>query len=402
MDQAARGAAALKADNFSEAIKYYTEAISILPTACDYYIKRSTAYQRSSPPDPDKALSDAEIAVVLAHKRGKRELIKDAQFRRAVALFHRERYADAQYLFGLVEKIDEKDKMVPIWKIKVANKLKGLAEDDEKRNVTVKEVPEVDLPKVSTSKAPSASSTSTSTLTSAALKSAPVAKDSATITPTTANKIKHDWYQNSENVYFTLLAKGVPKDQTTVEIEKDSLSIAFPIEDSSNYDFSLDPLFAPIDPSSSSFKITPTKVEVVLKKETSGVKWRSLEGDREVEKANKGKQPVPREILDPQPPAYPTSSRSGAKDWDKLAKELVVNKAEDGDDNYDLDEGDGDETTRFFRQLYKGAAPEQQRAMMKSFSESGGTVLSTDWSNVGNRTVVPEPPEGMEAKKYGA
>jgi suppressor of G2 allele of SKP1 len=27
-------------------------------------------------------------------------------------------------------------------------------------------------------------------------------------------------------------------------------------------------------------------------------------------------------------------------------------------------------------------------------------VLSTDWSNVGNKTVVPEPPEGMEAKKY--
>jgi suppressor of G2 allele of SKP1 len=27
--------------------------------------------------------------------------------------------------------------------------------------------------------------------------------------------------------------------------------------------------------------------------------------------------------------------------------------------------------------------------------------LSTDWSNVGGKTVNPEPPEGMEAKKYG-
>jgi suppressor of G2 allele of SKP1 len=66
----------------------------------------------------------------------------------------------------------------------------------------------------------------------------------------------------------------------------------------------------------------------------------------------------------------------------------------------DKDEIEGDETSHFFKQLYSGATPEQQRAMMKSYQESGGTVLSTDWSNVGNKTVVPEPPEGMEAKKY--
>jgi suppressor of G2 allele of SKP1 len=61
---------------------------------------------------------------------------------------------------------------------------------------------------------------------------------------------------------------------------------------------------------------------------------------------------------------------------------------------------DGDETTAFFKKLYKGATSEQQKAMMKSYQESGGTVLSTDWSNVGGREVVPEPPSGMEAKKY--
>jgi suppressor of G2 allele of SKP1 len=89
-------------------------------------------------------------------------------------------------------------------------------------------------------------------------------------------------------------------------------------------------------------------------------------------------------------PAYPTSSKSGAKNWDKLA-------AEDLDEK---DEIEGDETNHFFKKLYSGATPEQQRAMMKSYQESGGTVLSTDWSNVGSKTVVPEPPEGMEAKKY--
>jgi len=89
------------------------------------------------------------------------------------------------------------------------------------------------------------------------------------------------------------------------------------------------------------------------------------------------------------PPAYPTSSKSGPKNWDTVA-----------DGELDDNDVEGDETSAFFKNLYKGATSEQQKAMMKSYQESGGTVLSTDWSNVGSRTVVPEPPTGMEAKEY--
>jgi suppressor of G2 allele of SKP1 len=38
--------------------------------------------------------------------------------------------------------------------------------------------------------------------------------------------------------------------------------------------------------------------------------------------------------------------------------------------------------------------------MMKSFSESGGTVLSTNWQDVGTKKVEVQPPEGMEARKW--
>ncbi len=38
--------------------------------------------------------------------------------------------------------------------------------------------------------------------------------------------------------------------------------------------------------------------------------------------------------------------------------------------------------------------------MMKSFSESGGTTLSTNWQDVGSRTVTGEPPAGVERKKW--
>lgn len=33
-------------------------------------------------------------------------------------------------------------------------------------------------------------------------------------------------------------------------------------------------------------------------------------------------------------------------------------------------------------------------------SESGGTVLSTNWAEVGKEKVEVKPPDGMEFKKY--
>lgn len=87
-------------------------------------------------------------------------------------------------------------------------------------------------------------------------------------------------------------------------------------------------------------------------------------------------------------PSYPTSSRSGPKNWDKLEG------LEGGDSD---DESD---VNQFFKKIYKGATPEQQRAMMKSFTESNGTSLSTDWDDVKGRKVETMPPEGVEAKKW--
>ena len=38
--------------------------------------------------------------------------------------------------------------------------------------------------------------------------------------------------------------------------------------------------------------------------------------------------------------------------------------------------------------------------MMVLQSESGGTVLSTNWSEVGKDKVDVKPPDGMEYRKY--
>lgn len=388
MDFAKKGDNALSASNYSEAIQHYTKALAENATAAPYYIKRSTAYQRAK--QYPEALSDAEIAVVLAGKRGSRELIKDAQFRRALSLFFLEQYADAKFILDIVKELDPKDKMTPIWETKIAAKLKDLSEDEVEAQVTVKKVPDVEVP---SSAAPS--KTAAKSTEAEKPKSAP--ETPKPVVPTPANKIKHDWYQSADTVTVNILAKGAPKDTTMVEFEKDTLSVSFPVQGSdSDYNFNADPLYASIDPSQSKFRVTPNKVEITLKKAAPG-KWHNLEGDRKIEAASedKDKVAIPSHVLtgkttQESAPAYPTSSKTGAKNWDKLASE----------DLDDKDEMEGDETSHFFKKLFKDGTPEQQRAMMKSYQESGGTVLSTDWSNVGQKTVVPEPPDGMEAKKY--
>ncbi|KAI1419716.1 SGS-domain-containing protein [Xylaria sp. FL1777] len=88
------------------------------------------------------------------------------------------------------------------------------------------------------------------------------------------------------------------------------------------------------------------------------------------------------------PPAYPTSSRRGPQNWDKI----------DDDDNEDASKS-GD-VNGFFQQIYKDADEDTKRAMMKSFTESNGTALSTSWDDAKSKTYKTQPPDGAEAKKW--
>src|SRR6202012_3550988 len=83
--------------------------------------------------------------------------------------------------------------------------------------------------------------------------------------------------------------------------------------------------------------------------------------------------------------AYPTSSKK-AKNWDALEKEAAKEE----------EKADGDKAlNQLFAQIYKDADDNTKRAMMKSFTESNGTCLSTNWDEVGKGTVETRPPEGM-------
>ena len=89
-----------------------------------------------------------------------------------------------------------------------------------------------------------------------------------------------------------------------------------------------------------------------------------------------------------------------------LTKKPKKEEDDDGTDDKDIepaldDEFEGDAVDGFFKKLFKDADPDTKRAMMKSYQESNGTALSTNWAEVSKKTTETSPPDGMEAKKWG-
>ncbi|KAL1957052.1 hypothetical protein VTO42DRAFT_6429 [Malbranchea cinnamomea] len=465
MDHAQRGARALGASDFPRAIHEYTRALIVNPHAPDYYIKRSTAYTRLKPadggPNLESALRDAEMAVVLAIQRARREQILAGQMRRGVVLYQMGRYADAEYIFGLVRAkagktpsratadamaaggMDRENTQrskeasirqeLDIWEIKVKTALGKLDSGDDRTKVSVKETPDIKVPdqdalkkeyqrqlqqmtgsdgsdaKTATASQPGddASDEKGKNLATEAAKSQSV-EDQSVLKPEAQapapSKVRHEWYQSADTVVVTLYAKGVPRDKADIEITENSVSISFPLSTGLDFSFTLDPLYAPVDVSSSKSSILSTKIEIVLRKKHLGQKWASLEGAAHLPPEERSVAPATISSTSKTPssstskaPAYPTSSRKGVKDWDKLASSLTkkTKKKEDGmeaDDDSDLSEYGGDPVDAFFKKLYANADPDTRRAMVKSYYESQGTALSTNWSEVSKKKVEPHLP----------
>ena len=472
MDHAARGAAALSSGDAATAVSAYTQALIQHPSSPDYFIQRSIAFTRlKAPHKPEHSLSlsDAESAVLLGQRRARREKIQAAQQRRVIALFGLHQYGNASFVLGTMERWrtkEKKDKMEgDMWKAKIDQKLNALAEDDAARQTTVKEYPETELPSDAAMKKmlqaqlkkdgtfrfsedPEESTGDSTQIEISAGDSTTVSQEvppegikvdhettistvpaapplhSPAADPPAMSKIRHEWFQNTQNVTVTLYARGVPKDKAEVEINEDSVTVSFPhpSNTTSTFTFTLDPLFDRIDVAASKSSIMSTKVELTLSKKVPGRKWNSLEGTTALKEVTKegdsaAKAAIMSTLTESAPkrlketaPSYPTSSRSGPKDWDKLASDLTAKKkpqhkheerdkaekaggldSEHEDDDVDSDYG-GDPVDGFFKKLYAGADDDSRRAMMKSYQESNGTALSTNWTDVGKKKVEPVEP----------
>ncbi|CAA2964037.1 Suppressor of G2 allele of skp1 [Olea europaea subsp. europaea] len=191
-------------------------------------------------------------------------------------------------------------------------------------------------------------------------------------------KYKHEYYQKPEEIVVTIFAKRVPEKNIVVDFGE-QISLKNMLKKGER-------TILEIIPSKCRYEVMSTKVEIRLAK-ADAVHWTSLEFRTDV-------PVVQRTIVSSgiQRPTYP-SSKPKRVDWDKLEAQV---KKEEKEEKLDGDAA----LNKFFRDIYKDSDEDTRRAMSKSFVESHGTVLSTNWKDVGSKKVIGSPPDGMELKKW--
>ncbi|KAI9500621.1 SGS domain-containing protein, partial [Coemansia spiralis] len=191
-------------------------------------------------------------------------------------------------------------------------------------------------------------------------------------------KVRHEWYQNDNFVILEVFIKRVQKEAAIIEFEDKSVSLSVKMPTGAENNFEFDPLLHKIVPSESSYDVLSTKIEIRLKKAVSGQKWDHLEETEAQQLAKSSKM------------HSLGSSRKGVS-WDTIAaeaeKETKLKPSEQG-------------VNELFQTIYKDADEDTRRAMMKSYIESNGTALSTDWKSVSKGPVETLPPADTEAKSF--
>lgn len=207
--------------------------------------------------------------------------------------------------------------------------------------------------------------------------------------------VRFEWFQTPTSVSFVFFVKERTEDQFHVDATPTSVDITISLQglpgtpDGKEYQYSISPLFAPIDVSTPPKVVFKSmKIEVTFQKVTA-FHWPALEGNMS-----------PGEAI-----AVPSTTGTIQASLPTAAKELKYPNSKGKDWSSfkfdDIDEKPEGEAAlqNLFQQIYGNGTDEQRKAMIKSFTESSGTVLSTNWEDVGKRKVNVEPPTGLEAKK---
>ncbi|KAF4623657.1 hypothetical protein D9613_001787 [Agrocybe pediades] len=154
----------------------------------------------------------------------------------------------------------------------------------------------------------------------------------------------------------------------------------------------MQPLKGQIDADASDYTVGKVKVEVRFVKASQG-RWGALVGDSPDPLAS-----AP--VATPTPAAAPAVGvRKPRKNWEGITETILKSEKEKSPDE-DPNVGGDSTLNSFFQKIFADADEDTKRAMMKSYQESGGTTLSTNWDEVKKAKVEVKPPEGSEWKKW--
>lgn len=387
-----QGDEAIKSKDFLGAIQLFSQAIKENPQAFQAFLKRAVSYQKLK--NLDQAKRDISTAFTIANDRGRRSDIGLCYFKLALIYYQEKKLKMALSQFKKAEEYDCKESTIEFWKNKCEFDLKNHPEWDveesdddifDTEDQDIVEEDKRDVPKIEEleendkkGKDSAKSDAKGDTMSDVKSDSMSDARSSANvdiinkISPLSV-KIRDDWYQSNEEVIITIYAKNVKEDKLDIQFEENSVSISFPGVNGSEYNYNLEPLYAEIDVAESRYKLYSTKLEITLKKKTPS-KWPSLEKEQGTSTQEDKTDAA----------AYPTSSKKKIN-WNSF-------KVDDDKDGEQKD---------FFQTLFKDMDEDSRRAMMKSYVQSNGTVLTTNWEEAKNKEFETSPPDGMEAKKWG-
>lgn len=183
----------------------------------------------------------------------------------------------------------------------------------------------------------------------------------------------------------------------------------------------LDPLTGEIEPDKSDYRVGKMKVEVrrllcffffssrhtqVRLAKTSPGRWGRLVRGPNDEQGKWGLfslsprpalltgQAVPKSFSSS---SAPSTRRAEGKNWEKVSDTILKGEK----DKTMQEDPNAVDSNHAFSELFQHLDEDARRAMLKSYTESGGTTLSTDWNDVKKGPVPIRPPEGQEWKKWG-
>jgi len=198
--------------------------------------------------------------------------------------------------------------------------------------------------------------------------------------------MRHEFYETDEKLTLSVFDRGVDPQHVTVKFEPRRL-----VYSNGREELVFEPLKGQIDPAASDYSVGKVKVEIRLVKAVQG-RWSTLTGDAPDVLSNA---------------AYASSStasdggvRKPHKNWDGITTD-ILNSEKEKTSQEDPNAGGDNAVNGFFQKIFGDADEDTKRAMMKSYSESGGTTLSTNWDEVKKGPVEVKPPEGSEWKKWG-
>ncbi|KAG6851077.1 hypothetical protein H0H93_002969 [Arthromyces matolae] len=192
--------------------------------------------------------------------------------------------------------------------------------------------------------------------------------------------IRHEFYETDEVLTLSIFDRGA--DPSTVQVTFADRQFTYENGDKTLH---LEPLKGQINPSSSTYTIGKVKVEARFVKAIPG-RWGGLIGDSPDVLANS---------------AAPSSSDNGTrripskKNWEGITTEILSGDKEKSTEE-DPNVGGDSTLNSFFQKIYGDADDDTKRAMLKSYTESGGTTLSTNWDEVGKGPVEVKPPQGSD------